>query len=87
MGHIHTATTQVILGTGFFGSHMVDRLIKDGHNVIVRDNLIMGKRRNVERWLGHPNFLFILHDVGEPIFWRLDLGITFAFLMRLEGHS
>ncbi|CAG0903760.1 unnamed protein product, partial [Darwinula stevensoni] len=55
-------------GAGFVGSHLVDRLIKDGHNVIVLDNLITGKRRNIEHWVGHPNFQFILHDAVQPIY-------------------
>ncbi|CAG0891443.1 unnamed protein product, partial [Darwinula stevensoni] len=47
-------------------------LIKDGHNVIVLDNLITGKRRNIEHWVGHPNFQFILHDAVQPIYLEVD---------------
>ena len=53
-------------GAGFVGSHLVDRLMLMGHSVIVADNLFTGSRRNIEHWLGHPNFEFIRHDVtGE----------------------
>ena len=50
-------------GAGFVGSHLVDRLMEEGHLVIVLDNLFTGKRRNIEKWIGHPNFEFVVHDV------------------------
>ncbi len=59
-------------GAGFVGSHLVDRLMEQGHNVIVVDNMFTGRRRNVEHWIGHPNFKLIEHDVVEPIMLEVD---------------
>jgi FlaA1/EpsC-like NDP-sugar epimerase len=44
-------------GTGFVGSHLVDKLMSDGHEVIALDNYFTGRKKNIERWIGHPNFL------------------------------
>jgi dTDP-glucose 4,6-dehydratase len=52
---------------GFVGSHMCDRLIADGHSVIGMDNFLTGHQRNIEHLAGHPQFLFIRHDVTCPI--------------------
>jgi UDP-glucuronate decarboxylase len=59
-------------GSGFVGSHLVDRLMMKGHRVIVIDNLFTGRSQNVQQWVGHPNFQFILHDVVEPIMLEVD---------------
>ena len=50
-------------GAGFVGSHLVDRLMLMGHEVIVLDNFFTGSKRNIEHWLGHPNFELVRHDV------------------------
>lgn len=55
-------------GAGFVGSHLVDRLMKDGHEVIALDNFFTGRRRNVEKWIGHPNFELVHHDVVNPYY-------------------
>ena len=44
------SSVQVTGGSGFVGSHLVDRLMKDGHEVIVADNFFTGRKRNVEQW-------------------------------------
>ena len=59
-------------GSGFVGSHLVDRLMMQGHRVIVVDNLFTGRARNVVQWSGHPNFQLIIHDVVEPIMLEVD---------------
>lgn len=59
-------------GSGFVGSHLVDRLMMQGHRVIVIDNLFTGRAQNVQQWVGHPNFQFIIHDVVEPIMLEVD---------------
>jgi UDP-glucuronate decarboxylase len=59
-------------GSGFVGSHLVDRLMMKGHRVTVIDNLFTGRAQNVQQWVGHPNFQFILHDVVEPIMLEVD---------------
>eukprot|EP00732_Lithocolla_globosa_P003465 Lithocolla_globosa_v1_NODE_2801_length_1864_cov_5.329464.p1 type:complete len:397 gc:universal NODE_2801_length_1864_cov_5.329464:341-1531(+) len=59
-------------GAGFVGSHLVDRLMLMGHSVICLDNYFTGSQRNVEHWLGHPNFELIRHDVVDPIHLECD---------------
>lgn len=58
-------------GAGFIGSHLIDRLMDQGHDVICLDNFYTGHKRNVLRWLNHPNFELIRHDITEPI--RLEV--------------
>ncbi|XP_062507957.1 UDP-glucuronic acid decarboxylase 1-like [Corticium candelabrum] len=59
-------------GAGFVGSHLVDHLMKLGHEVVVVDNFFTGRKRNVEHWVGHPNFELINHDVVEPLMIEVD---------------
>lgn len=59
-------------GAGFVGSHLVDRLMRDGHEVTVADNLYTGSKRNIEHWLGHENFEFIRHDIVNPLMIEVD---------------
>ena len=65
---------------GFLGSHLCDRLLREGHHVIGLDNLITGNIRNVEHLSGNPRFQFIKHDVTEYIFLSgtLDALLHFA---------
>jgi dTDP-glucose 4,6-dehydratase len=61
-------TKRIVLSgaAGFVGSHMCDRLLSDGYSVIGLDNFLTGHQRNIEHLNGHPNFLFIRHDVTCP---------------------
>ncbi len=59
-------------GAGFLGSHLCDRLIADGHEVICLDNFFTGSKRNIEHLMGHPRFEVIRHDVVEPILVEVD---------------
>ncbi len=61
-------------GAGFLGSHLCDRLIAEGHDVICLDNLITGRRQNIQHLDGNEHFFFVLHDVTQPI----DLTALFA---------
>ncbi len=54
-------------GAGFLGSHLIDRLMEDGDEVICLDNYFTGRKANIARWIGHPRFELIRHDVTEPI--------------------
>ncbi|HLD25929.1 MAG TPA: UDP-glucuronic acid decarboxylase family protein, partial [Candidatus Andersenbacteria bacterium] len=54
-------------GAGFLGSHLCDRLIAAGHEVICVDNFFTGQRRNIEHLLNHPRFEVIRHDIVEPL--------------------
>ncbi|KAB0240834.1 SDR family oxidoreductase [Microcystis aeruginosa EAWAG127a] len=59
-------------GAGFIGSHLIDRLIEQGHEVICLDNFYTGTRRNIVKWLGNPYFELIRHDITEPIRLEVD---------------
>jgi UDP-glucuronate decarboxylase len=59
-------------GAGFLGSHLIDRLLAQGHEVICADNLYTGTKRNVEHLLGNPRFEFIRHDVTFPLYVEVD---------------
>jgi hypothetical protein len=59
-------------GAGFVGSHLVDRLMMAGHQVIVVDNMFTGRQKNVAQWSGHPHFQLIIHDVVESIMLEVD---------------
>lgn len=54
-------------GAGFIGSHLCERLVREGHRVICVDNLSTGAVRNIDSLLPNPNFQFLRHDVNEPI--------------------
>jgi len=55
-------------GAGFVGSHLTDRLLQEGHTVIVLDNFFTGSPRNVAHWQKHPRFKLIKHDVIDPFY-------------------
>ncbi|CAN1282968.1 UDP-glucuronic acid decarboxylase 3 [Linum perenne] len=60
-------------GAGFIGSHLVDRLMENEKNeVIVADNYFTGSKENLRKWIGHPRFELIRHDVTEPLLVEVD---------------
>ena len=59
-------------GAGFIGSHLIDRLMTQGHEVICLDNFYTGHKRNILAWLDHPYFELIRHDITEPIRLEVD---------------
>ncbi|OQV24037.1 UDP-glucuronic acid decarboxylase 1 [Hypsibius exemplaris] len=59
-------------GAGFVGSHLVDRLMLEGHEVIVVDNYFTGRKKNIEQWIGHANFEMMHHDIVNPLFIEVD---------------
>ncbi|MBD0344685.1 MAG: SDR family oxidoreductase [Coleofasciculus sp. Co-bin14] len=59
-------------GAGFIGSHLIDRLMAQGHEVVCLDNFYTGHKRNILPWLNHPNFELIRHDITEPIRLEVD---------------
>ena len=59
-------------GAGFVGSHLVDRLMESGEEVICLDNYFTGRKSNIAQWIGHPRFELIRHDVTEPIKLEVD---------------
>jgi len=72
--------TLITGGAGFLGSHLCDRFIAEGHDVIAMDNLITGSVDNISHLAGHPNFKFVKHDVSNYIFidGPLDYILHFA---------
>lgn len=59
-------------GAGFIGSHLIDRLMIAGHDVICLDNFYTGHKRNILKWMGNPYFEVIRHDITEPIRLEVD---------------
>ena len=54
------------------GSHLTDKLISIGEEVICIDNFFTGRKNNLQKWIGHPRFELIRHDVVEPIYLEVD---------------
>jgi UDP-glucuronate decarboxylase len=59
-------------GAGFLGSHLCDRLLERGNEVLCIDNLFTGTRQNVDHLRGHPQFEFLRHDVTFPLYVEVD---------------
>lgn len=59
-------------GAGFLGSHLCDRLLKEGNDVICVDNLFTGSKDNIRHLFENPHFEFIRHDVTEPLYVEVD---------------
>ena len=59
-------------GAGFLGSHLTDRLISAGHDVIVVDNFFTGSKDNISRLLGHCDFKLRRHVVTLPLFEEIE---------------
>jgi UDP-glucuronate decarboxylase len=59
-------------GAGFLGSHLCDRLMRDGHEVLCLDNYYTGTKQNIEHLLDHPRFELMRHDVCFPLYIEVD---------------
>lgn len=59
-------------GAGFLGSHLCDRLLEQGHEVVCVDNFFSGSKRNIAHLIGHPRFELIRHDIVRPLFIEAD---------------
>jgi len=59
-------------GAGFLGSHLCDRLVNEGHDVICLDNYFTGRKRNIAHLLGMQNFELLRHDITFPVFLEVD---------------
>ncbi|HLP40888.1 MAG TPA: UDP-glucuronic acid decarboxylase family protein [Fibrobacteria bacterium] len=59
-------------GAGFLGSHLCERLVGEGHDVVCLDNYFTGSKRNVDFLRGKPNFELVRHDVTMPLFLEVD---------------
>ncbi len=65
-------TILVTGGGGFLGSHLCERLLEDGHDVICLDNFFTGRKENVRHLLQNPGFELVRHDVTFPIYLEVD---------------
>jgi UDP-glucuronate decarboxylase len=65
-------------GAGFLGSHLSERLLSAGHEVLVADNFYTGSRRNIEHLLDNKNFELMRHDVTIPLFVEVDFIMNLA---------
>jgi UDP-glucuronate decarboxylase len=65
-------------GAGFLGSHLCERLVEQGHDVICLDNLFTSQKSNIVHLLSRPNFEFIRHDVTHPLWLEVDEIYNFA---------
>ena len=65
-------------GAGFLGSHLCDRLVEQGHQVICLDNLFTSQKSNIQHLVGRPNFEFVRHDVIDPYKVEVDQIYNFA---------
>ena len=59
-------------GAGFVGSHLCDRLIEDGHEVLCVDNFFTGSRDNILELIDQPHFELLRHDVTFPLYVEVD---------------
>lgn len=71
-GNLTTMRILVTGGAGFLGSHLCDRLIQDGHEVLCLDNFFTGRRENVMHLLDEHRFELVRHDVTEPVLLEVD---------------
>lgn len=74
MARDYFSTRRVLVtgGAGFVGSHLIDRLIERGDEVLCVDNLFTGAKANIAHLLGHPRFEFLRHDICFPLFVEVD---------------
>ncbi|MEN3975976.1 UDP-glucuronic acid decarboxylase family protein [Emcibacter sp. SYSU 3D8] len=74
MARLYDSRKRILVtgGAGFIGSHLIDRLLELGHEVICADNLFTGTKRNVDHLHNHPRFEFLRHDVTFPLYVEAD---------------
>jgi UDP-glucuronate decarboxylase len=74
VGRLYDSRKRILVtgGAGFLGSHLIDRLLSQGHDVICADNLFTGTKRNIAHLHGHPHFEFMRHDVTFPLYVEVD---------------
>jgi len=66
-------------GAGFIGSNICEKLLNDGHKIICVDNLLTGNIQNIENLLNHPHFIFINHDIIQPLEINEDIDEIYNF--------
>ncbi|MGX9120874.1 MAG: SDR family oxidoreductase [Mesorhizobium sp.] len=74
MPRIYESRKRVLVtgGAGFLGSHLIDRLLSDGHEILCVDNLFTGTKYNIEHLHANPRFEFLRHDITFPLYVEVD---------------
>ena len=74
MARVYGSRKRILVtgGAGFLGSHLIDRLLDLGHEVLCADNLFTGTKRNIDHLHGHPLFEFMRHDITFPLYVEVD---------------
>ena len=74
MARLYSSRKRVLVtgGAGFLGSHLCDRLLGEGHEVLCVDNFFTGDKRNIEHLSGEPRFELLRHDITFPLFVEVD---------------
>src|SRR5690348_3446342 len=74
MTRVYASRKRILVtgGAGFLGSHLIDRLLEMGHEVLCVDNLFTGTKQNIDHLHGHPRFEFMRHDVCFPLYVEVD---------------
>ncbi|WP_420394293.1 UDP-glucuronic acid decarboxylase family protein [Acuticoccus sp.] len=74
MARLYESRKRILVtgGAGFLGSHLIDRLIGQGHEVLCVDNLFTGTKRNIDHLHNHPLFEFMRHDITMPLYVEVD---------------
>lgn len=74
MARLYDSRKRILVtgGAGFLGSHLIDRLLGQGHDVLCADNLFTGTKQNIEHLHNHPGFEFMRHDVTFPLYVEVD---------------
>lgn len=74
MARIYETRKRILVtgGAGFIGSHLIDRLLDQGHEILCADNLFTGTKRNIDHLHDEPRFEFLRHDVTMPLYVEVD---------------
>ncbi|MFD0982570.1 UDP-glucuronic acid decarboxylase family protein [Tropicimonas aquimaris] len=74
MARLYDSRKRILVtgGAGFIGSHLIDKLLEQGHEVLCLDNLFTGTKRNIDHLHGNPRFEFMRHDVTFPLYVEVD---------------
>ena len=89
MARLYDSRKRILVtgGAGFLGSHLTDRLLEQGHEVICVDNLFTGTKRNIEHLHNHTRFELIRHDVTFPLFVECNIERKTSLSTLFRGIS